>query len=531
MKKTITSLTCLVSRVLRYFLALSIQFIVFIGLIIHPNFEAVAADRLAVRVVTVVSRKDAETILTRMRRDTPLALGARGVAQVRTLTRKQIDALPQGVRDTMKSLEGGEHTGIIRGEQAYSIYQATTFDHYREGWALYRKGKTLEAIRKVEKDLIINPDHAQGLVLLGRIFEERGEYRRGVEAYRQLIGFHPNSALGYRMLGRIYEIEKKWNQAAENYEASLELDSRQHDVLNALALIYALRQNQPERGLPLIEKALRLRPNTPEYEDTLAWVRKALKGPKQTRIAKAVKIEKKPAPSPAPKEPKSNSAESRVIKSNPSEPKTANSNAKPSPARGPYAFPPPPVLREREKLRFEAKEWPPPLDVRSQLPVPPVLMDPPAQDGNGKNGDQLHDVLPERGVLYVMNPSLRVEALKDAGKALRFLGSVKKNEPPGRSGSKGVSRSFRIKILDGTGNLANTQRLRSKLMTKGSNVTTTAVSDKGKWEQTVLYYGKGSEAHAEKVAAAIPGRVLLRPLTWKTSYDIILVLGKDKAAN
>ncbi len=120
MKKTITSLTCLVSRVLRYFLALSIQFIIFIGLIIHPNFEAVAADRLAVRVVTVVSRKDAETILTRMRRDTPLALGARGVAQVRTLTRKQIDALPQGVRDTMKSLEGGGHTGIIRGELRWS---------------------------------------------------------------------------------------------------------------------------------------------------------------------------------------------------------------------------------------------------------------------------------------------------------------------------------------------------------------------------------------------------------------------------
>ena len=46
----------------------------------------------------------------------------------------------------------------------------------------------------------------------------------------------------------------------------------------------------------------------------------------------------------------------------------------------------------------------------------------------------------------------------------------------------------------------------------------------------VLYYKKDSERRAEQVAGAIPGRLLLRPLKWRSVYDIILVVGKDRAA-
>ena len=49
-----------------------------------------AGGHTAVRVVTVSDRRAAETILSRLVKDAPLALGARGIAKVRTLLEKQI---------------------------------------------------------------------------------------------------------------------------------------------------------------------------------------------------------------------------------------------------------------------------------------------------------------------------------------------------------------------------------------------------------------------------------------------------------
>ena len=274
-----------------------------------------AGGHTAVRVVTVSDRRAAETILSRLAKDAPLALGARGIAKVRTLLEKQIRALPSEVRNDLADLPMGGHTRIVADGEAYSIYQRSTFDFYRQAWALHKAGKNGKALRKVERDLILNPDHAKGLALIGKIYEQRREYRRASEAYQQLIGFHPNSSLGHRMIGRIFELEKRWDKAINSYEFGLELNPRQHDVLNNLALLYAVRQGDPKKGLSLIERALALRPKTAEYLDTLAQIRKklglkgdirtaklkeALNGSAKAGAAKGLKSASSAAPPPSP---------------------------------------------------------------------------------------------------------------------------------------------------------------------------------------------------------------------------------------
>lgn len=467
-----------------HFLAFLIKQFVFIVLICIFFVELVAAKPLVLRIATVASRQDAETILTRMRRDTPLSIGARGIAQVRVLSQKQIEALPRFLKDTIQMLKVGEHTRIIREKEAYSIYQVTTFENYLQASSLYKQGRIREALQSIEKDLIINPDHIRSLTLLGRIFEERGEYRRAVEGYRQLIGFNPDSPFGFQMIGRVYEIEKRWDQAVENYEISLKLDPEQHEILNNLALIYAMHRNQIERGIRLIEKALRLRPNVKKYEATLLKL-------KEMQVARPSTPQMKRA-----KRKKSRLAKTDLVK--------------------------------REKIHLAVEEKPTPATIRRQLPVPPAnQLKPLEQSSDQENKKRLHEVHSGIGSLRIMSPSLQEKEQKNKIKTLTLLGLMKKNRVSIRAESNDNLQPFRLQILDGTGNLTNAKRLRTNLTKKGIHTETIGVSERGLWKQTILYHKKGYERHAEMLVQAISGSILLRPLTWVAPYDMILVLGKD----
>jgi tetratricopeptide (TPR) repeat protein len=469
-----------------------------------------------VRVVTVSDRKAAETILSRLAKDAPLALGARGIARVRTLLEKQVRALPPEVRIDLADLPLGGHTQIVPDGEAYSIYQRSTFDFYRQAWALHKAGKNVKALRKVERDLILNPDHAKGLALIGRIYEQRREYRRASEAYQQLIGFHPNSSLGYRMIGRIFELEKRWDQAIKSYEFGLELNPRQHDVLNNLALLYAARRGDPKKGLSLIEKALALRPKTAGYLDTLAQIRKRLGLKGDLRTAKLKEASKKL------KESSNGRAKAGAAKGLKSASSAAGRPARnrkrgaASPKVGP--LPPPP--------RVSPDGWPPPKAPPGFPASPPLLVGPKRRKPKPRAAPR------EKGFfgreLFVMNPALKKEGWGErpsGAEASRFA------KAGNGSSAKAASAPERIQILDGSGDMSAARRVKTLLTSKGFRIARIGKSDKGLWRRTVLYYKKDSERRAEQVAGAIPGRrLLLRPLKWRSVYDIILVVGKDRAS-
>ncbi len=368
--------------VLIYIRDFTLKVIVLIGLIFFLFMESAVAKPLVVRTVTVASRQDAETILTRMRRDTPLPTGAKGIGQVRVLSQKQVAVLPRFLRDTIRLLKVGEHTRIIRENESYSIYQVTTFENYLQAQSFYEQGKIRGAVQKIEKDLIINPDHIRSLALLGRIFEERGEYDRAAEGYRQLIVFNPGSPFGFQKIGRIHEIEKRWDQAVENYEISLEIDSEQHEVLNNLALIYAVHRNQIERGVRLIKKALRLQPNFKKYQDTLLKLR-------EMKVARSSILETRQA-----KKKGSNSVKTDLIKN--------------------------------ENLHRMVKQKPTSSNLRRELPVPPnEKTESHGQIDKQEKGKRLHEVRLEISTLVVMNPSLQIKKQNNQIKILKLLGLMK----------------------------------------------------------------------------------------------------------
>ena len=474
-----------------------------------------AGGHTAVRVVTVSDRRAAETILSRLAKDAPLALGARGIAKVRTLLEKQIRALPSEVRNDLADLPMGGHTRIVTDGEAYSIYQRSTFDFYRQAWALHKAGKNGKALLKVERDLILNPDHAKGLALIGRIYEQRREYRRASEAYQQLIGFHPNSSLGHRMIGRIFELEKRWDKAINSYEFGLELNPRQHDVLNNLALLYAVRRGDPKKGLSLIERALALRPKTAEYLDTLAQIRKKLGLKGDIRTAKLKEALNGSAKAGAAEGLKS----ARSAATPPPSPLPPARNGKkeaPSPKTG--SLPPPP--------RVLPDDWPPPKALPGFPASPPLMVGPKRRKPKPRAAPREKPLISRQ--LFVMNPALKKEGWGERPSAAEASQFAKAGNG---ASAKTASASERIQILDGSGNMSNARRVKTLLTSKGFRIARIGKSDKGLWRQTVLYYKKDSARRAEQVAGEIPGRrLILRPLKWRSVYDIILVVGEDRAA-
>ena len=316
------------------------------------------------------------------------------------------------------------------------------------------------------------------------------------------------------MIGRIFELEKRWDKAIKSYEFGLELNPRQHDVLNNLALLYAVRRGDPKKGLSLIERALALRPKTAEYLDTLAQIRKrlglkgdirtaklkeALNGRAKARAAKGLKsASSAAAPPPPPPPPARNGKKEAAL------PKT-----------GP--LPPPP--------RVSPDGWPPPKAPPGFPASPPLMVGPKRRKPKPRAAPREKPFFSRE--LFVMNPALKKEGWGErpsAAEASRFA------KAGNGSSAKAASAPERIQILDGSGDMSNARRVKTLLTSKGFRIARIGKSDKGLWRRTVLYYKKDSERRAEQVAGAIPGRLLLRPLKWRSVYDIILVVGKDRAA-
>ena len=515
-------------KIIRY----QIQLIVIIVLTMFISSPVLGETRTVLRAVTVPKRKTAETILSRMAKETPLALGARGIAEVRTFSPEQAKRLPPPVRAAVVDLPLRGHTRIISGSRGYSIYQLTTFDFYRQARELYKRGLKTKALHKVERDLILNPDHANGLALIGSIYEDRRQSRRAAEAYQQLIGFHPGSAMGYRLIGRVYESEKRWNLAAENFEKSLKRGPKQPDVMKNLALLYTLRLGKPQRGLSLVEKALEFKPGTPEYLLGLAEIQRKL-----GRVKEARKTEEKAARlAPGHRRPagpgRLESAKlSKTAKSGigPAPPK-ADGQTRPRKGEPPGPWPSRTEKSNNRPVRNSTDGWPPPpKGPRETSPSSPSLAGAAERNGglDGKNPETSNRPASLGSGLFVLNPSMKEKVWKTPRAAAEALRHVRGQGGRGAAFAKVVTPRARIKVLDGTGDLSNALRVQNFLRSKGIDAERPSVKGSGQWKRTVLYFKKGFERQADRVAAVLPEKPQTRPLTWKSPFDIILVVGRQ----
>jgi tetratricopeptide (TPR) repeat protein len=87
-----------------------------------------------------------------------------------------------------------------------------------------------------------------------------------------VIDNNPLKVQFYSYLGDCYHAIKDYSNSDANYEKALKIDPQNIYVLNNYAYYLSLRSENLEKAEEMSKKTLTLEPNTPNYEDTYAWI-------------------------------------------------------------------------------------------------------------------------------------------------------------------------------------------------------------------------------------------------------------------
>jgi tetratricopeptide (TPR) repeat protein len=177
-----------------------------------------------------------------------------------------------------------------RYEAANAAYAAAGNDT-TYGWAaklhiasnLDQMGKSDEAVKVLEAMATEQPDRIDALVRLGDLWRSKvkqpgpfPEYDYALSAYDRAIARVPNPQPQHWTLffSRAVVLERsgRWARAEPDLLKALELEPEQPSVLNYLGYSWADQRLHLDKALPMIERAVELRPRDGYIIDSLGWV-------------------------------------------------------------------------------------------------------------------------------------------------------------------------------------------------------------------------------------------------------------------
>jgi tetratricopeptide (TPR) repeat protein len=204
-------------------------------------------------------------------------------------------------------LETGRFERLLSAADSYSkdqalapwpaIYRATALGKlkkYAEADAMFQKMTTsllmqymdplarmieqayglTDATARLETWAKAEPKAWQLQFILGRLYAHKGDTKKSLDAFllgRELATQPGQKALVNRELGNAYYNMKQYPEAEKTFLAVLEIYPNDPQVLNNLGYMYAEDMNQPDKALPLVQKALEIYPNDQNVLDTYGW--------------------------------------------------------------------------------------------------------------------------------------------------------------------------------------------------------------------------------------------------------------------
>lgn len=82
-----------------------------------------------------------------------------------------------------------------------------------------------------------------------------------------------------------------------------------------------------------------------------------------------------------------------------------------------------------------------------------------------------------------------------------------------------------IKVLAGTTDIQSAKDMAAFLSRNGFPVQAVDYASSSGYKYDTVYYAEGYENHAQQLAEAIGGKTIIKPLTWKSVFDVIAVKG------
>jgi len=92
---------------------------------------------------------------------------------------------------------------------------------------------------------------------------------------------------------------------------------------------------------------------------------------------------------------------------------------------------------------------------------------------------------------------------------------------------KNISR-LKIKVLFGDGELNSARKMAQRLRSMGYPVQLVDQAPRSNFDTTTIYFAPKSKYEAKRLRAKLGGQLILKPLSWPSNFDLILVTGSLK---
>jgi FtsZ-binding cell division protein ZapB len=87
-------------------------------------------------------------------------------------------------------------------------------------------------------------------------------------------------------------------------------------------------------------------------------------------------------------------------------------------------------------------------------------------------------------------------------------------------------RSLKIKVLSGDGNVASAQEMARKLRSMGYSIRAVDLAPQSNFLRDTVYFTSKSRQQAKRLLSRLGSNAILKPLTWPSVFDLIIVTGK-----
>jgi len=150
---------------------------------------------------------------------------------------------------------------------AHSPYAATA--RVQQAWALFEAGQQDAALALVQA--AVDGGDARALRTLANMNRSLGRYEIAEPLYSRLIADQPNEWRFYFARGAARERLDRWPGAEADFRQALTLSPEQPDVMNYLAYTWVDRGENLDEALPMLRRAVELRPASGAIIDSLGW--------------------------------------------------------------------------------------------------------------------------------------------------------------------------------------------------------------------------------------------------------------------
>jgi chromosome segregation ATPase len=88
-------------------------------------------------------------------------------------------------------------------------------------------------------------------------------------------------------------------------------------------------------------------------------------------------------------------------------------------------------------------------------------------------------------------------------------------------------RSLKMKVLSGDGNLSSAQEMAKKLRSMGYSIRAVDLAPQSNFSRDTVYFTSRSHQQAKRLLSRLGSNAILKPLTWPSDFDLIIVTGKN----